>query len=193
MRARPRRVRVVGEVARLVTSAGDRPGVVWCLRRDQVRDGWLVAARQEAACARVDRAVSQCRALHLAQVVCPRLHNEALQVTPRLSWIPKQCPTHCTIAPSNTTELTHAQDELTRLVHVDEVFGGDQHRPFFRTRRILHFWLGQYLRRSEVYLLRCAERPTPGCRDPEDETRRRHGQAGRIAEVLRNKAPRQTA
>src|SRR5947208_2218259 len=116
-------------------TAGDRFRVVRSSGGYEMGDRRLFAGREETTCALVDPAVGKRRAIYPAQVLRPGLDNKALDVPSRLSRIPKQSPLHGAVAAPKATKLAHRNDELACRIELDAVLGGDQHRPFFWSRR----------------------------------------------------------
>ena len=98
----------------------------------------------------LDRAITNRRALVLAQVLEPGLDDEAFDVTPASSWILVDGPRDGAVAAANRLQVADGFHEGIRLKGIDAVFDLDADRSFVGGRDDVEVRLGPVCRRREI-------------------------------------------
>jgi len=98
----------------------------------------------------LDRAITNRRALVLAQVLEPGLDDEAFDVTPLLSWILVDSPRDGSVAAANRLQVAESFHKGIRLKGIDAVFDLDADRSFVGGRDDVEVRLGPVCRQREI-------------------------------------------
>src|SRR4029077_16451269 len=96
----------------------------------------------------LDRAITNRRALVLAQVLEPGLDDEAFDVTPLLPWILVDSPRDASVAAANRLQVAESFHKGIRLKGIDAVFDLDADRPLVWGRAGVEVRLGPVGRRG---------------------------------------------
>src|SRR2546430_10869768 len=100
----------------------------------------------------------------------PRLHHEAFDVTPLLSWILVDGPTDGAIPAANRLKVPDGFHEGPSVGGIDSVFNLDANRSFVGSRDDVEVRLGPVRRRREIERRDRAERPSADGRRADHRT-----------------------
>src|SRR4029077_13728523 len=119
-------------------------------RGDQMSDGGRRACDVEPPDPLLDRAITNRRALVLAQVLEPGLDDEAFDVTPLLSWILVDSPRDGAVAAANRLQVADGFHEGISPKRIDAVFDLDADGSLVRGRDDVEVRLRPVRRRGQI-------------------------------------------